>query len=277
MTTTLRPPAVAGTFYSADPARLEREVRGLLAASEPPTHPLLACIAPHAGYLYSGGVAGRLFGHLELPPTVLVLGPNHTGLGARIALAPQDGWVTPLGEVAVDHELRDRLATHLPGSARDDRAHWREHSIEVMLPFLALHRPGIQVVPICLAHLGLEQCLELGRAVAAVVSGGDIGIVASSDMSHHVSDNTARRLDHLALAPALELDPNGLYDTVHREGITMCGVVPATVALAAAIQLGATGAHIVAYATSGDVTHDRTAVVGYAGVCIHSSERCGAD
>lgn len=269
--TTVRPPTVAGTFYSADPARLEHEVTSLLAAADTATHPLLACIAPHAGYLYSGGVAGQVFGHLELPPTVLVLGPNHTGLGEQVALAPQDEWATPLGTIAVDRVLRNQLLARLPGATLDDRAHWREHSIEVLLPFLAMRRPGVQVVPICLAHLGLEQCLELGQVIAEVVAGGDIGIVASSDMSHYVSDDTARRLDHRALAPVLDLDPSGLYETVHREGITMCGVVPATVALAAAIQLGASGAHLVDYATSGDVTHDRAAVVGYAGVCIHST------
>lgn len=269
METTSRVPSVAGMFYPAEAPLLRREVTGLLETDAEP-HRLLACLAPHAGYLYSGGVAGRVFGHLELPATVVVMGPNHTGLGARVALAPHADWQTPVGPVTVDRRLRDLLLARLPGAALDERAHWREHSIEVMLPFLALRRPGVQIVPLCLAHLGLVQCLELAEALAEVVAEvGDIGLVASSDMSHYVPDDVARQLDHRALEPLLARDPTGLYETVHREDITMCGVVPATVALAAANRLGASDAHLVAYATSGDVTHDRAAVVGYAGVCIH--------
>ncbi|MEX1309442.1 MAG: AmmeMemoRadiSam system protein B [Candidatus Sulfomarinibacteraceae bacterium] len=139
------------------------------------------------------------------------------------------------------------------------------------MPVMLARRPDLEVLPVCLAHLRLEDCLDLGRVLARLI--GDhtepIGIVASSDMSHYLADDEARRLDRLAINAMLALDPAGLYETVHREGITMCGVVPATVALEAANLLGASGAHLVAYATSGDVSGDRSAVVGYAGICIH--------
>jgi AmmeMemoRadiSam system protein B len=268
---TTRPTVVDGAFYPRSPGRLQADVRSLMETVDEPRHDLLACLAPHAGYVYSGGVAGRVFAHLRLPPVVLLMGPNHTGRGARVACAPHDAWSSPLGPVPVDGALRQTLLERSPRVELDDRAHLQEHSLEVMLPFLRERRPDVRVVPVCLAHLSRDECLAFGAEVAAAVSGfaEPVGIVASTDMSHYVSDDEARRLDRLAIDAALALDPAGLYDTVHAAGITMCGVVPATVALAAANALGATAAHLVHYATSGDVSGDRSAVVGYAGICVH--------
>jgi len=270
--TSVRSTVVAGAFYPATAALLEAEVRGLLdAAPEDEHHDLLACIAPHAGYMYSGGVAAQVFAHLRLPPVVVLLGPNHTGRGARIACAPHDEWSSPLGAVPLDASLRQALLDRCDRAEADAEAHQREHSLEVILPFLQVGRPDVRVVPVCLAHLSLQESVALGGDLAAVVAAAPerVGIVASSDMSHYVPDHEARRLDRRALDAALALDPAALYQTVHAEGITMCGVVPATVALAAARALGATEAHLVAYATSGDVSGDRSAVVGYAGLCVH--------
>lgn len=270
MDATVRQSAVAGSFYPGTRRELERQLVSLV-PDEPASHELLACISPHAGYVYSGAVAGRLFAHLTLPRRVVVLGPNHTGVGAGIAVAPHASWSTPFGDQPVDTELARRLIEKLPDAELDPRAHWREHSIEVQLPFLIRRRPDVTVLPVCLKHLSLAESVELGRVLAELIGelGEPVGIVASSDMSHYVPDEVARSLDHMAIAAALERDPAALYGTVHREGITMCGVVPATVALAAANALGATGAHLVDYATSGDVSGDRGAVVGYAGVCVH--------
>jgi AmmeMemoRadiSam system protein B len=270
MDTTLRQPAVAGAFYPGTASALERELERLLAVTED-RHQLLACIAPHAGYVYSGGVAGQIFGHLDLPRRVVVLGPNHTGIGARIAVAPHSRWRTPLGEQPVDTELARMLVERCPGATFDENAHWREHSLEVELPFLVARRPDVEIVPVCLGHLGLDECLDLAQGVADLIEqlGDDVGLVASSDMSHYLEDGQARALDRMAIDAALQRDAKGLYQTVHREGITMCGVVPATVAIEAANRLGAAGAHLVAYATSGDVSGDRSAVVGYAGICVH--------
>jgi AmmeMemoRadiSam system protein B len=270
METTPREPAVAGAFYPGTATELEHELQQLMTVSEE-RHQLLACIAPHAGYVYSGGVAGELYGHLELPRRVIVLGPNHTGAGARVAVAPHQKWRSPLGDQAVDVQLARLLVERFSDASFDENAHWREHSLEVQIPFLFARRPDVVVLPICLSHLGLDQCLDLGRALAQLIDdlGEEIGLVASSDMSHYVEDGRARILDRMAIDAALERNPESLYQTVHREGITMCGVVPATVAIEAANRLGAAGAHLVAYATSGDVSGDRSAVVGYAGMCIH--------
>jgi AmmeMemoRadiSam system protein B len=270
MDISLRDPAVAGAFYPATAAALENQLRDLIKIDDH-CHPLLACIAPHAGYVYSGGVAGSLFGHLDIPTRVIVLGPNHTGAGAAVAIAPHERWRTPLGDLPIDTVLARKLADRAYAATFDPRAHRREHSIEVHLPFLLARRPDIEALPVCLAHLRLTDCIDLGRTLARLIgeSNEPIGIVASSDMSHYLSDADARRLDRLAIDAALTLDPVALYETVHREGITMCGVVPATVALAAANELGASAAHLVAYATSGDVSGDTKAVVGYAGICIH--------
>jgi len=234
-------------------------------------HQLLACIAPHAGYVYSGGVAGELYGHLDLPRRVMVLGPNHTGIGAKVAVAPHERWRTPLGEQPVDVELARLLVERYPEASFDENAHWREHSLEVQIPFLLARQPDVEFVPVCLSHLALDESLSLGRVLAQLIEelDEDVGLVASSDMSHYVEDGQARILDRMAIDAALLRDPQSLYQTVHREGITMCGVVPATVAIEAANRLGAADAHLVAYATSGDVSGDRSAVVGYAGMCIH--------
>lgn len=270
MEITLREPTVAGTFYPGTAAELERELRRLIEVRED-RHKLLACIAPHAGYIYSGGVAGALYGHLDVPRKVVVLGPNHTGVGAPIAVAPHERWRTPVGKLVVDTALARKFVDRAYGATFDPQAHHREHSLEVQLPFLLARRPDLEIVPICLAHLQLEDCLDLAQALVRLIRdcNEDIGIVASSDMSHYLPDADARRLDHMAIDAAVARDPVALYETVHREGITMCGVVPATVALAAANELGAGGAHLAAYETSGEVSGDKSAVVGYAGICIH--------
>jgi len=270
MESTRREPAVAGTFYPGNATALQKEVTQLVQVQEE-RHDLLACIAPHAGYVYSGGVAGELYGHLDVPRRVVLIGPNHTGVGAQVAVAPHQRWSTPLGDKVVDLGLVKALVEESSVATLDAGAHWREHSLEVQLPFLLDRQPDLEFTPLCLGHLSLDKCLELGRTLAKLILDLDepVGIVASSDMSHYLSDDQARQLDRHAIDAALTRDPATLYETVHSEGITMCGVVPATVAIETANRLGATHAHLVAYATSGDVSGDRTAVVGYAGICIH--------
>ncbi len=270
MESTRREPAVAGTFYPGNASALQQEVTQLVQVQEE-RHELLACIAPHAGYVYSGGVAGKLYGHLDIPRRVLVIGPNHTGVGAQVAVAPHQRWGTPLGDRALDSSFVKALVEKSAAATLDAGAHWREHSLEVQLPFLFERRPDLEFTPLCLGHLPLDQCLELGEILATLILdlGEPVGIIASSDMSHYLSDEDARRLDRHAIEAALTRDPATLYDTVHNEGITMCGVVPATVAIETANRLGAVDAHLIAYATSGDVSGDRSAVVGYAGICIH--------
>lgn len=266
---TIRRPAVAGTFYPGRAPALRRQLESLI-VPDPQPHHCLGCIAPHAGYVYSGPVAGKLYGHLELPRRIVVLGPNHTGAGAAVSVAPETSWQTPLGEVPIDDRLRHAVFNRIAGIEAEPRAHSREHSIEVQLPFLQVRRPDLTVLPVTLMHLDLPGCIALGEAIADAVLSTDepAALVASSDMTHYEPDAAARERDRLAIEAALTMEPATLYETVHRHGITMCGVVPATVMLAALRALGAQSGHLVAYQTSGETSGDRSAVVGYAGICF---------
>lgn len=261
-----REPAVAGRFYVAGSAALARMVDGLL-ASEAPRAPALGVMVPHAGYVYSGAVAGAVFARVTVPGRVILLGPNHTGRGAEVALWPGGAWRTPLGEVPIDGELVAALARD-PAVTEDVEAHLLEHSLEVEVPFLQRARPDVALAPLCLGGLSWRACEALGREVAAAARAAGALVVASSDMSHYLPAGDAREQDARALERLLALDPRGLYETVRRERITMCGIVPATVMLVAALELGASRAELVRYAHSGEVTGDDRAVVGYAGVVV---------
>ncbi len=264
----IREPAVAGAFYPASGAELAAGVDRFLAAGGGAPAPALGLLVPHAGYVYSGAVAGAAYARVAVPPRVVVLGPNHTGLGfSRAALAPADAWRTPLGRVERDPPLWTALST-APGVAPDAAAHAREHSLEVQLPFLQRARPEIAVGALCLAHLSYGQCERLAEAVAAAAREGGAIVVASSDMSHYLPAEEARTVDARALEPLLALDAEGLYQRVHEEEISMCGVIPAVVVLLAARALGAQRAELVRYSHSGEVNGDRERVVGYAGVVV---------
>jgi MEMO1 family protein len=263
-----REPAVAGSFYPADPARLARDVARFLAVPGAPVPgAAVGLLAPHAGYVYSGAVAGAAYARVVIPNRAVVLCPNHTGMGARVALWPGGAWETPLGRVPVDAEITAALRA-CPLVQDDREAHLQEHSLEVQLPFLQALRPGIAIAALCLGPLGADEEEELGRALAGVVRRFPALIVASSDMSHYVSAETARRQDQRALERLLALDGRGLHEVVRRERISMCGVVPAAVMLAAARDLGAREAELVRYANSGDVSGDHGSVVGYAGAIV---------
>jgi AmmeMemoRadiSam system protein B len=262
----VREPAVAGRFYPGSAERLAAEVDGFLRPVATRA-PALGLVAPHAGYLYSGAIAGDLYRRVEIPERALVLGPNHTGLGAAVALWPGGRWRTPLGELAIDTGLTAALGK-APGVELDDQAHLHEHSLEVQLPFLQRSRPDVRVAALCLGPLSWKACEALGKAIALAVAPAGALLVASSDMSHYVSAAEARRKDRLAIDRILALDPAGLYEVVRRERISMCGFIPATVMLVAARELGATGAELVRYGHSGEVTGDDDQVVGYAAVRV---------
>ena len=265
----LRAPAVADQFYPGSPDKLRRQMTALLPTGVAKRH-VFGVMSPHAGYVYSGGVAGKVFAGVAIPPEVIILGPNHHGIGAPIAVDTRSGWALPFGEVPIATELADAALSACPLAAADDEAHRFEHSLEVQVPFLQSLAEELAILPICLGRVAIEQLLELGDGLAvAMRSRAQLPlIVASSDMTHYESAESARVKDQLALEHVLALDPEGLYRTVRDRRISMCGVLPTVVMLRAALALGATNAELVAYANSGDVTGDQREVVGYAGVVV---------
>lgn len=270
VTSTLRQPAVAGRFYPGNSEDLRAEAQSYLAQSNTESVHAIGCIAPHAGYMYSGHVAGAVFARVEVPRRCIVMCPNHTGQGHALAMMGEGAWRTPLGEVPIDEDLARALKEHFPAMHEDSAAHRAEHAAEVELPFLQLRQPDLKFVPIALGTRRFEQLEELGKALAKVI--GDqkepVLMVASSDMNHYESDSVTRAKDHRAIERVLALDPRGLYDAVTQQDISMCGFGPAVAMLTAARQLGTSQAELVKYATSGDVSGDRDMVVGYAGVVV---------
>ncbi|HTW58397.1 MAG TPA: AmmeMemoRadiSam system protein B [Terriglobales bacterium] len=271
---TLRRSAVAGRFYPRDPEDLRAEALAYLSPATATPVRAIGCIAPHAGYMYSGHVAGAVFASIEIPKRCIVLCPNHTGMGRALAILSQGAWETPLGEVPIATELAAALKQCFPALEEDSAAHRAEHAAEVELPFLQLRQPELQFVPIALGTGKFEVLEELGRAVADVIAAyissqhEPVLIVASSDMNHYESDAITRVKDHRAIERILTLDPRGLHEVVTQQNISMCGYGPAVAMLTAARELGAKSAKLVKYATSGDVSGDRNMVVGYAGVVI---------
>jgi hypothetical protein len=264
-----RQPAVAGQFYPGSTERLRKTLEQLLPA-HPAAQPAIALMAPHAGYVYSGAIAAETYARAAVPDTVVLLGPNHHGIGHPAALYGEGSWATPLGDVPIDAAFASRLLKRCPDLAADVVAHRLEHSLEVQVPFLQMRNPRLRLVPICLGHLPLQKLIALGEGIGETIasSADPVLIVASSDMTHYEPGAAARQKDERALEHVLALDPEGLYRTVREGRISMCGVLPTVVMLAAARRLGAVSATLVRYGNSGDVTGDQSAVVGYAGVVV---------
>ncbi|THB70105.1 MAG: AmmeMemoRadiSam system protein B [Desulfovibrio sp.] len=267
-----REPVVAGQFYPGDATALERQVDEYLqrGRSLEPLGKVMLAMAPHAGYVFSGGVAGETLGRAELPKTILLLGPNHTGRGARFSLWPGGRWLIPGGAVTVDEDLTQALDKADPAVTLDVEAHLHEHSLEVMLPFLRGMDPDTRVAALAVSEPNLDALIRVGKALAEVIKQWpqDVAMVVSSDMSHYVSQATAEELDSQALDRVQALDPEGLLQTVRSRNISMCGVLPMTVGLSACRELGATRAEVVSYATSGNASGDYSRVVGYAGALV---------
>lgn len=271
--TLLRHPAVAGRFYPGNPEDLRAEALAYLSpktSTEAAPINAIGCIAPHAGYMYSGHVAGAVFARIVIPRLCVVMCPNHTGKGHPLALMGEGAWETPLGEVPIDDQLASALKQRFPALQEDSAAHRAEHAVEVELPFLQLLQPHLRFVPIALGTGQFEGLEQLGLALADVISqqGEPVLMVASSDMNHYESDTVTRAKDHRAIERILTLDPRGLHEVVTQQDVSMCGFGPAVAMLTAARALGAKSAELVKYATSGDISGDREMVVGYAGVVV---------
>ncbi len=269
MSSMRREPAVVGRFYPANPVSLRRTIDSFLDRQKEPLE-AKAIVSPHAGYLYSGAVAGAVYGSVKLPKRVIVLGPNHTGRGGQLALYPDGEWLTPLGTVSIDTEMNGRLLAECPLVREDHTAHAGEHSLEVQIPFLQALVPEFRLSAICVFTADYRSLESLGHALAKVIQSFDepVLIVASSDMTHFESADAAAKKDKLAIDRVIAIDPRGLYDVVLEKDISMCGFAPTVAALTACRDLGASTGRLIRYADSGDITGDKSDVVAYAGIAI---------
>lgn len=267
-----RSPAVAGQFYPADRTSLARTVAELCAPAVEDKHKqkALAVISPHAGYIFSGRVAGEAFARVQIPEDIIILGPNHHGHGAAVALMDKGVWQMPMGEVVINETLATELCRASPLVERDELAHRYEHSLEVQVPFLQYFQQNLTITPLVISHIPYEDCVTVGRAIAAAVRSykKPVLIVASTDMTHYESRQAATAKDNLAIERILRLDGAGLYETVLGRRISMCGIMPTTIALSAANELGAGKVELVRYTDSGATSGDTSQVVGYAGLII---------
>jgi AmmeMemoRadiSam system protein B len=274
--TSIRPAAVAGSFYPADAAQLRALLDHCFHSSPlgpggklAPHDAMIAGMVPHAGPIYSGPCAAHLYASLNPAlRRVIILGVNHRGRGHRAALSPWQSWSTPLGEVAVDEELNANLESRIHFLKREPRAHADEHSIEVQLPFLQRMLADLTITPISLAHISGDECAEIGAVIAAYIQQHDKTLVlASSDLSHYLSPRQTEELDRLALDQVLALNPDELLKVTAERHITMCGVIPTAIMLFAANALGVKRATLLKHCHSGEV-EPMAQVVGYASVAV---------
>ena len=264
-----RPAAVAGLFYPGTPDQLSKVVDECIPSDEVTKKKWRAAMVPHAGFMFSGKIAADVLRRIEFPETVIVIGPKHTAFGLDWAVAPNQTWQLPGFKVATDLEVAKRLCDEIEGLEMDAMAHQREHAIEVELPFLNRFAPQSKVVGIAIGSGTYEHCQKFANGLAKAISDrlDDTLLLISSDMNHYASDAETRRVDELAIAALEQLDPKNVLDTVRKNDISMCGVLPAVITLQTLVDLGLlTKAHRVAYATSGDVSDDKSRVVGYAGM-----------
>jgi len=264
-----RKPAVAGQFYPDSSLDLSRQVEGFI-TPDAKKEDAIGIVSPHAGLIYSGKVAGEVYSRIKIPHTIILIGPNHTGIGSPVSIMSSGSWQIPTGELNIDGELSRRLKGKTSLIEENITAHTMEHSLEVQLPFILHFSDDVMIVPIILMHASLDICRQVGEAIADVIRESDypILIAASSDMSHYETDTAARRKDNMAIEKVLDIDPEGLYTTVINESISMCGIIPVATMLYAARKLGANVSRLVKYMTSGETSGDYDQVVGYAGIIV---------
>jgi len=284
MSLSVRPPSVAGAFYSGTERGLRRQIEwcfthplgpGMVPKPvEGPLEELVALVCPHAGYMYSGPVAAHAYARLAQegrPDVVVLLGPNHTGFGSSVAIYARGAWRTPLGQVEVEERVAEAIMKKAPIVADDVEAHAYEHSLEVQLPFLQyLYGGDFKIVPICMMFQDVRTSTEVGEAIAAAIRelGLNALVIASTDLTHYEPHEVAVRKDAEVIRAVEALDVPGLYRAVEELPVSMCGYGPTAAAMVAAKALGATRGELLKYATSGDITGDRHAVVGYATIAI---------
>jgi MEMO1 family protein len=265
----IREPVVAGQFYPGTASELKNTLRSLIKENIEKEE-VIGLVAPHAGYIYSGSVVGEVLSRTKIPDTVIIIGPNHTGRGQPFSIMTSGTWITPLGKIEIDSDLATRLTAASQYLKTDTLAHEMEHSIEVQLPFLQYLKPDVKIVPIILGTQDGPALKALGYEMAQVIQNSQkkVLIFASSDMNHYEAQKTTQKKDRQAIEAILELDPDKLINRIETQDISMCGYGPATVMLSAVNAMGGGKAELIKYQTSGDVSGDLSAVVGYAGIII---------
>jgi len=265
----IRRPVVAGSFYPGSKASLEKELSQFITFAKEKKK-VIGLISPHAGYVYSGGCAGKGFGTVEVPDRVIILGVNHRGMGAPFAVDGSDYWNTPLGDAAVDKEMAEKVVENSTIFKIDSHAGAHEHSLEVQVPFIRYVNPNAKILPVTISSGNSDRIIRGGKEIAQLIEGrSDVLIVSSTDMSHYIDAETAKVLDQKAIDNILAMNPQGLFNTVAREGISMCGVAPTTMMLSAALELGARTSEVIQYTNSGEVSGDFSQVVGYLSMIVY--------
>jgi AmmeMemoRadiSam system protein B len=276
----VRRPYVAGAFYPADPTRLRRTIEecfthrfgpGRTPELKTSERHIISVVCPHAGYVYSGPVAAHSYFHLASearPDSIVIIGPNHSGLGGPVSLGGTEAWETPLGRVDVDTKLVRTIFESSDFIDIDESAHVREHSIEVQLPFLQYIYGDVSFVPICMGFQDRETSMEVGHAVAKAVMGRDALIIASTDLTHMEPQSSANAKDRGVIERIVSLNEAALQEWVRSQRVSMCGYGVVSAAIVASKLLGAHEAELLSYHTSGEVTGDLSAVVGYAAAKI---------
>ncbi len=265
----LRNPVVSGQFYPASKKQLTCEIEKYV-SKKSSKEKTLGIVSPHAGYMYSGETAALTLAKAELPDNIIILGPNHTGAGARFSIMAHGVWNTPMGNININGELAEIILNKTNLVKEDEEAQIYEHSIEVQLPIIQYLKTGFRFVPIVVSYGDIKQYQEIGYAIASAIE--DIEeealIIASSDMTHYESSETAKRKDDMAIESILALDEVELFNRVHKHNISMCGYGPVCVMLASSKKLGAKRAELIKYTNSGETTGDFAQVVGYAGIIV---------
>lgn len=268
----IREATVAGQFYPSSVAQLKRQIASFL-SEEKQESEVLGCMLPHAGYVYSGRVACQTLNAVKIKQKIVLLGPNHTGLGKAFSIMTEGAWQTPLGEVKIDASLAGKILGHSKLLQEDVSAHLQEHSLEVELPILQYFNSSIEIVPIAFLSDDLGKLKQTGADIAAAIKESperdEIMLVASSDMTHYEPQAQAEKKDAAAIEAMLELDEDKLMQVISRLSISMCGYAPVVVMLAAGKILGATSARLIKYETSAAASGDASSVVGYAGIIVY--------
>jgi MEMO1 family protein len=265
----IREPSVAGQFYPANSNELRRVVEAFLQQSDSLLE-AKAVVVPHAGYVYSGPVAGKVYSAVRIPEKLILLGPNHSGRGESLALSPEGSWRMPSGFVAVDKEMNHSLLASCQSLKEDAAAHSREHCLEVQIPFIQGLRAEFSFSAICIGTAQYSVLESLGHGMAKVIKSSDrpVLLLASSDMTHYESADAAAVQDRFAIDRILAIDPEGLYRTVIEKDISMCGFAPTVAVLVACRDLGAVSGRLIDYSNSGVASGDYDRVVAYAGIAL---------